>query len=98
MDYPISEKVTQALEGINQLTSKLIQCSGKKWHKIQAAHNEFSPKVKWWLERCYVFRQLLRIQTGKKVKNHGNIKRFDRQCGIDNPMQHFVKDLVKLYK
>ena len=40
----------------------------------------------------------MRIQTGKKVKNHGNIKKFAWWCGIDNPLQHSVKYLVELYK
>ena len=88
MDYPVSEEAVRALEGSNQLISNLMQCSEKKCHELHKAHYEFSPKIKWWLDRCHAFRQLLMIQTRKKVRNHGNIKRFARRCRIDNPMQH----------
>ena len=97
-DYPVSKEAAQALEDIDQLTSNLLQCSEKKCRKLHTAHYKFIPKVKWWLYRCHVFRQLLRIQSGQKVKNYGNIKRSARRYGIDNPMQHSVKDLVELYK
>ena len=64
------------LIGIDQLTSNLMQCSEKKWYKLHARQCEFTPKSKWWLDRCHAFRQLLRIQTGKKVRNHDQYQKI----------------------
>ena len=72
----------------------------KRCHKLNAGHYEFSPQVKEWLDRCHVFifRALLWLKTGKKVRNRENVKRFARKYGIINPMQHSESKLATIYK
>ena len=80
------------------LTEKLILQAKKRCHKLNLGYYEFSPQVKKWLDRCHAFRALLRLQTGKKIKNKGNVKRFAQRCGINNPMQYSVGELATMYK
>ena len=41
-------------------------------------------------------RDLLRVKTRNKVRNKGNVKRFARRCGINNPMQHSVGEMITM--
>ena len=56
------------------------------------------PCGKGWLDRCYAYRQLIRLRIGKNVSNYGNSKRFARRCDILNPMQYTLRELTALYK
>ena len=91
------------LSKVHTLKLKLISKTGSapvRWtrglpvmqcRKLNAGHYEFSPQVKEWLDRYHAFRALLRLKSGKKVRNKGNAKRFAQRCGIPNPMQHSKK-------
>ena len=85
------------MEGMDHLTTNLMLCAEKRCHKLNSAHYEFIPQVKGWLDRCHTLRALLWLQTGKKVRNRSNVKRFARRCGIDKIMQHSVSELVAMY-
>ena len=85
------------MEGMDCLIANLMLCSEKKCHKLHPIHYKFSPKDKWWLDRCHAFRQLLRLQTGRKVRNDCTVERFAWGCGMDNLIQHSAKDLATLY-
>ena len=71
---------------------------GKRCHKLNTVHYGFSPEVKEWLDRCHALRALLRLKTGKKVRNKGNVKRFAQRCGIANPEGHSAAELALIYK
>ena len=99
--YLVSDEVACSLdlEGIDLLLASLVLCTGKKCHnKLKTAHYEFSPEVKWWLDRYHAFRQLIRLRMGSNISNIENVKSFARQCGINNPMQHSMRDLLVLHK
>ena len=76
----------------------LMLVAEKKCRKLNAGHYEFSLQVKEWLDRCHAFRALLRLKSGKKVRNKGNVRRFALRCGIPNPMQHSEKELAWMYR
>ena len=48
----------------------------KKCHKLNMAHYEVSPEVKWWLGIYHAFRQPIQLQMEKNISNMGNVKRF----------------------
>ena len=83
---------------MDRLTTSIMLYAKKRCRKLNSVHYEFSPKVKEWLDRCHTLRVLLRLQTGKKVRNKGNVKRFARRSGINNPMQHTVSELITMYR
>ena len=85
-NYPVSKEAASALEKMDQLMEGLMLAAEKKCRKLNAGHYEFSPEVKEWLDRCQAFRALLRLKSGKKVRNEGNVKRFALRCGIPNLM------------
>ena len=97
-DYPLAKEAAAALEGLDQLTTNLMLCAEKRCRKLNTGHYEFSPEVKEWLDRCHALRALLRLKTGKKVRNKGNVKRFARRCGIANPEGHSAAELAIMYK
>ena len=97
-NFPVSKEAAHVPENMDCLTSSLMLCVGKRCHKLNLAHYEFSPQVKKWLDRYHAFRALLRLQTGKKVRNKGNAKRFARRCVMDNPMQLSVRKLLTIYR
>ena len=96
--FPVSDEVARALEGIDVLMANLMTQAEKGCRKLRANHYDFSPAVKYWLDRCHAFRQLIRLNSGKRSRNPSNIKRFARRCGIDRPGQLTLSDLVVQYK
>ena len=58
--FPASKEVKETLEQLDQLVVELMLLSERKCRKICAAHYEFSPVIKEWLDRCHAFRQLIR--------------------------------------
>ena len=75
-NFPVSKEAARALKNMDRLTTSLMLCAEKRCQKLNSPHYEFSLKVKEWLDRYHAFRALLRLQTGKKVRNKGNAKRF----------------------
>jgi hypothetical protein len=95
--FPASKEVKGTLEQLDQLIVELMLLSEQKCRKICAAHYEFSPVIKEWLDRCHAFRQLVRLKTGKRVGNPANVKRFALRCKIENPSSMSASDLCKGY-
>ena len=60
-DFPVTPEAVSALEGLNQLTEKLMLWDEKRCRKLNSGHYKFSSQVKEWLDRCHVFRALLRL-------------------------------------
>ena len=65
---------------------------------MNAGYYEFIPQVKEWLDRCHAFRALLRLKSGKKFRNRGNVKRSAQQCGTIDLMQHSESKLATMNK
>jgi len=77
--------------------TKLMLDAEKKYRKLYAAHYEFSPQVKCWLDRCHAYKNLIKLErkrieldlscaTKVKTMNVGNIKRTAWRNGIRNPL------------
>ena len=96
--FPVSEEVARALEGLDVLMSRLMTQAEKGCRKLRSNHYEFSPAVKHWLDRCHAFRQLIRLNSGKRIGNIANTKRFARRCGIERPGHLTLSQLVSQYR
>ena len=81
-EFKVILEAAWALENLDQLTEKIVLVAEKRCCKLNTDHYEFSPQVKEELGRCHIFRALLQLKTGKKVRDKGNVKIFARQCGI----------------
>ena len=66
----------ETLEQLDQLIVELMLLSERKCRNICAAHYEFSPAIKEWLDRCHAFQQLIRLKSRKRVGNPANVRRF----------------------
>ena len=96
--HPTSDKVTKALEGLNQLLTNLMLSTEKGCRKLWTGHYEFSPVIKGWLDRCHAYRQIIQLNMGKNVSNITNIKQFAERCGIHKPLQYSPTEPISLYK
>ena len=85
------------LEELDRLIVELMKISEQKCRNICAAHYEFSPVIKEWLDRCHAFRQLLRLRLDIKVGNSANIKQFARRCGLQQEIRLPTETLYKRY-
>ena len=94
--FPASKEVKETLEQLDHLVVELMLLSERKCRKICAAHYEFSPVIKEWLDRCHAFRQLIRLKIGKRVGNPA-MKRFALRCKIENPSSMSASELCKGY-
>ena len=98
--YPVTEEVATALEKLDVLMTQLMLKAEKKCRKLRAGHYEFSPMIKGWLDKSHAYKQLIRLQlNGSNSKIIvGNLKRFARRCGIDNPLDLSRAELGGLYR
>ena len=85
------------LEELDRLVVELMKLSEQKCRNICAAHYEFSPVIKEWLDQCHTFRQLLRLRLGIKVENSANMKRFAWRCGLQQEIGLSTETLYKRY-
>ena len=93
--FPATQEVKNTLEELDRLIVELMKISERKCRNICAAHYEFSPVIKEWLDRCHAFRQLLRLRLDIKVGNSANIKRFVRRCGLQQEIRLPTETLYK---
>ena len=80
------EEANDILKIIDQMMTRLMLSAEKNCCKLYAAHYEFSPAVKCWLDRCHAYQGLIRLEQARLKKgfedakqvtsmNVGNIKR-----------------------
>ena len=96
--FPASEEVRTTLEEIDKLMVQLMLQSERKCRKICAAHYEFSPVIKDWLDRCHAFCQLICMKIGKPMGNLKNVKRFKKRFGLEKEIAFTAKELHTGYK
>ena len=58
----VAEEAEDVLEELDQLMTKLMLDAEKKCRKLYAAHYEFSPQVKCWLDRCHAYENLIKLR------------------------------------
>ena len=93
--YPLNKEAAAALEKIDKEMEGYMLHAKKKCRKFYANHYDFSPTVKLWLDRCHLYKALIKLKlkmeelnttNPKRIKdgNPANTYRTAGRCGIDN--------------
>ena len=107
--YPLSQEAADALEKIDREMEAQMLHAEKKCRKFYANHYEFSPTVQQWLDRCHLYRALIRLKlkmerlqtTNVRILGDGNpanIYRAARRCEIDDPKSLGKEELYFRYR
>jgi hypothetical protein len=65
----------------------------KKCRRIKSGRIPFYPEAALWIRRSQVYRSLIRYHDGL-IRNHGNLKRTARRCGIERCFELSVEDIL----
>ena len=79
------EPSRKTLERLDIEITEMMMSAEKKCRKMYRGGYEFSPQVRFWIERGRAIKGLIRYK-GKNVGNLGNVKQAARRCGIKAPL------------
>ena len=92
----LSTEARAALNKIDKQITELMTCAEKRCRMLFKNDYEFSPNVRYWIERGRAIRALIKLKLGREC-NAGNVKRAARRAGIENPLSCDRRELHDLY-
>jgi len=108
--FPASTETTAALEKIDRQLESMMLSAEKSCRKKYAAHYEFSPTVQFWINRCQVYRALIKLREKMdtagtcdpkhpmlKRQNIRNIYRRAERSGIIAAKKLTLRELMMQY-
>jgi hypothetical protein len=90
-------KFQKGLNRLDKLSKDLMINAKKKCRKIKSGRIPFSPEAALWIHRSQVYWSLLCYHNGH-IRNHGNLKRTARHCGISNCFAITVEEVALCLK
>merc|ERR1712197_219844 len=94
--FPATEEVKGALEAVDKLMTELMASAEANCRLLRTGPYDFSPTIKYYVERCWVLKRLIRYKRRRKG-NKANIKRaMQRTCNIDRPFGIRLRELHRM--